>query len=149
MAATGRGGRVTCWPAARTSRSSSVDDEAKVRGDARSALSAFVAVGGKVSLCPRRRALPIESARQPLGIVVDAVLGTGTKSRPRGNVLSAIDAINDLRTARGLRSILPVELGRDLSCLRQEVYVRAAHTVTFGFLKTGARRRRASRPVVA
>lgn len=109
-----------------------VDDEAKVRGDARSALAAFVAVGGKVTLA---RGDALSSELRQFGIVVDAVLGTGASRAPEGNVLSAIDAINDCG-----RPVVALDVPSGLDATTGAaagVCVRAEHTVTFGFLKTG------------
>ena len=109
-----------------------VDDEAKVRGDARTALSAFVAVGGKVTLA---RGVALSSELGRFGIVVDAVLGTGASRAPEGNVLHAIDAINDSG-----RPVVALDVPSGLDATTGAVTgaaVRAEHTVTFGFLKTG------------
>jgi len=108
-------------------------DESRIAGDARTALAAFRAVGGRVHASGA-----LEQNERPLaafGLVVDAVLGTGTSRAPTGDVLAAIEAINAcgrpvvaLDVPSGLDATTGAQLG---AC------VRAEHTVTFGFLKTG------------
>src|SRR6478736_5903428 len=108
-------------------------DESRIAGDARTALAAFRAVGGRVHASG-----VVEQNERPLaafGLVVDAVLGTGTSRAPTGDVLAAIEAINAcgrpvvaLDVPSGLDATTGAQLG---AC------VRAEHTVTFGFLKTG------------
>jgi ADP-dependent NAD(P)H-hydrate dehydratase / NAD(P)H-hydrate epimerase len=69
-----------------------VEDEARLTGDASIALAAFRAVGGAVHTIGAEDQLQQRLAA--FGLVVDAVLGTGTSRAPTGSVLVAIEAIN-------------------------------------------------------
>src|SRR5688572_14466147 len=103
-----------------------------VRGDARTALEAFRAVGGRIH---DARQVRLEDRLPEFGLLVDALLGTGASRAPEGELERAILAMNGsgrpvvaLDVPSGLDATTGAELG---AC------VRAEHTVTFGFLKTG------------
>jgi len=107
-------------------------DESRIAGDARTALAAFRAVGGRVHAASEAR---LAERLGEFGLVVDALLGTGASRAPTGAVQLAIEAIN----ACGRPVVaLDVPSGLDATTGAQfGACVRAEHTVTFGFLKTG------------
>lgn len=104
----------------------------ELRGDARTALAAFAAIGGQVK---DARGARWRAELSHFDLVVDAVLGTGVSRSPEGEVLRAIEGMNDC----GLPVVaLDVPSGLDATTGgRRGACVRAEHTVTFGFLKTG------------
>ncbi|HEY8166841.1 MAG TPA: NAD(P)H-hydrate dehydratase [Gemmatimonadaceae bacterium] len=71
-------------------------------------------------------------------IVVDALLGTGSKGSPRGRIRELVTAINDAgdNGAQVFALDLPTGVDADLGANGQSV--RATHTVTFGLMKRGA-----------
>ncbi len=77
----------------------------------------------------------LKSALASCSVAVDAMLGTGSKGRPRGACASAVALVN----ASG-RRILAVDLPSGLDCdtgKAEGEAVRADTTVTFGLEKTG------------
>ncbi len=108
------------------------EGEERLRGDAQLALAAFRAVGGRIHEAQREG---LEQRLAGYGLVVDALLGTGASRAPEGDLERAILAIN----ACGRPVVaLDVPSGLDATTgARLGACVRAEHTVTFGFLKTG------------
>ena len=81
----------------------------------------------------------VETAAMPAapGVVVDALLGTGSSGAPRGDVAGAIATIAALR-ARGAAVVaLDVPSGVDATSGAAEGAVAADLTITFGTLKRG------------
>lgn len=70
-------------------------------------------------------------------IVVDALLGTGSRGAPRGEVATAIEEIADARAGGATIVALDVPSGVDADTGAATVAVRADHTLTFAALKRG------------
>lgn len=100
----------------------------------------------------RALAEPLVPAELPprASVVVDALLGTGSRGAPRGDIADAISCINELRGAGASVVSLDVPSGLDASTGESTTAVRADVTVTFGTLKRGllVRRDLAGRIVV-
>jgi ADP-dependent NAD(P)H-hydrate dehydratase / NAD(P)H-hydrate epimerase len=105
----------------------------EIRGDAARKLAALRQAGVRPHLVEDDRALEITLAEA--SIVVDALLGTGTRGTPSEPVAAAITAIN--RAGRPVVALdVPSGLDADGGAAGR-VAVRAAVTVTFGGLKRG------------
>lgn len=105
-----------------------VGDTGKIRGDARTALDAWLACGGRVE--PFAGQLP-----SPAGVVVDALLGTGLEREVTGEWLVAVQAMSEApggALAIDIPSGLHSDSGRVLGAA-----VHARHTVSFIGLKRG------------
>jgi NAD(P)H-hydrate epimerase len=70
-------------------------------------------------------------------IVVDALLGTGTRGAPRGNIATAIDAIGAARAKGSTVVSLDIPSGVDADTGDASIAVRADLTLTFAALKRG------------
>jgi hydroxyethylthiazole kinase-like uncharacterized protein yjeF len=70
-------------------------------------------------------------------IVVDALLGTGSKGEPRDRILELVTAINEAADKADVVS-LDLPTGVDADAGASDISVRATHTVTFGLMKRGA-----------
>jgi NAD(P)H-hydrate epimerase len=70
-------------------------------------------------------------------IVVDALLGTGTRGAPRGNIATAIDAIGAARSKGGTVVSLDIPSGVDADTGDASIAVSADLTLTFAALKRG------------
>lgn len=71
------------------------------------------------------------------GMIVDAMLGTGTSGPPREPIRTAIEKINEV--GRG-RTVVALDIPSGLDCDTGEplgMAVRAEHTVTFAAMKKG------------
>ncbi len=83
----------------------------------------------------------LEAALDGAGVVVDALLGTGQRSAPRGAIEAAIHAIRRAHAEGGqvVSLDLPTGVCGDTGRLLggPEQAVRAHHTVTFGYWKPG------------
>ncbi|MEW6032512.1 MAG: NAD(P)H-hydrate dehydratase [Bacillota bacterium] len=108
-------------------------------GDARTNLEALTRGGfarprvfGEAGLGPSEFAPLLARA----AVVVDALLGTGARGRPREPVADLIALVNSVSGPRVLAVDLPSGLDADTGRARGEA-VRAAATVTFGGVKAG------------
>jgi ADP-dependent NAD(P)H-hydrate dehydratase / NAD(P)H-hydrate epimerase len=106
-----------------------------LRGDAARAYRDFIAVGGALVEVLDETALAAAIGREPAGIIVDAIFGTGLNAEVRGVARRAIEMINAAAApvvavdiASGVNSDSGAVMG---------VAVRAAATVTFGYAKYG------------
>jgi ADP-dependent NAD(P)H-hydrate dehydratase / NAD(P)H-hydrate epimerase len=70
-------------------------------------------------------------------LVIDALLGTGFSGSPRGEIGTAIAAINSMRDTGCVIASLDVPSGLDASSGEHGECVRAHYTVSFGVLKRG------------
>jgi NAD(P)H-hydrate epimerase len=78
--------------------------------------------------------------KEPTGrerIVVDAVLGTGSRGAPRADIAAAIEEISSARSRGATIVALDVPSGVDSDTGDATIAVRADLTVTFGALKRG------------
>jgi hydroxyethylthiazole kinase-like uncharacterized protein yjeF len=84
------------------------------------------------------------------GVVVDALLGTGSRGAPRDEIAGAIRRVNALRDAGATVVSLDIPSGLDASTGDVTTAIRADVTLTFGTLKRGllVRRELAGRLVV-
>ena len=101
----------------------------------------------------RALALPMIESRAPGGgeeVIVDGILGTGSRGAPRGAAAEAIRRIAELRADGASVVALDVPSGLDASTGGGDDVVTADLTVTFGTMKRGAlvRRDRCGRLVV-
>lgn len=78
----------------------------------------------------------VERVRDP-GIVVDALLGTGTTGEPRGAIVEAVRRINALHDAGAATIALDLPSGLDATAGWHRLAVRADLTVSFGTVKRG------------
>ncbi|MDH7571778.1 MAG: NAD(P)H-hydrate epimerase, partial [Armatimonadota bacterium] len=102
-------------------------------GDA--ALQARVAANVGLAIQEVRGAQEVDAALAGADVVVDALLGTGTRGRVEGLLAGLIDRINTARAP-----VVAVDVPSGLNADTGEVCgpcVRAAETVTFGVLKRG------------
>lgn len=111
-----------------------VAEPRSVRGDAAVFMNVYRRLGGMMTFAPEE-----EGAAQALrdlancAVLVDALLGTGTKGRVTGPIRAAIEAWPKVRTiAVDLPSGLDADTGEICGCC-----VRADVTVTFQFAKRG------------
>lgn len=105
-------------------------DEARLTGDAQTALLAFRAVGGRVLSLPDE-----PSVLSAHDVLVDALLGTGRARAPEGLVLRGVELLNGAG-----RPVVALDVPSGLDATTGSAsgaVVRAEHTVTFGHLKTG------------
>jgi hydroxyethylthiazole kinase-like uncharacterized protein yjeF len=108
--------------------------QSELKGDAARAAADFFTVGGVAFEITDEHALG-PALREPPGVIVDAIFGTGLNAEVRGLARHAIDAINSLGAqvvavdiASGVNSDTAAVMG---------VAVRATTTMTFGFAKYG------------
>jgi len=95
------------------------------------------APGPEACVAAVRTALRAAPRRPPL--LVDALLGTGSKGAPRGAILAAVSCIAELRRERGAEVLaidLPTGVDADSGRVPGEA-VRADLTVTMAFVKPG------------
>lgn len=88
----------------------------------------------------RALAQPLLTSGDPTGaerIVVDGLLGTGSKGDPQGEVANAIARIRELRSRGAVVVSLDVPSGVDATTGRAETAVVADLTITFGTMKRG------------
>lgn len=88
----------------------------------------------------RERALPFVTLGAPseaAGLVVDGLLGTGTRGEPAGEVALAVLRINELHQSGAAVAALDVPTGLDASTGAAGLAVQADLTVTFGTVKRG------------
>jgi len=88
----------------------------------------------------RELAQPLITAGDPTGaerIVVDGLLGTGSKGDPQGEVANAIERIRELRAQGAAVVSLDVPSGVEATTGRAENAVVADLTITFGTMKRG------------
>lgn len=71
------------------------------------------------------------------GLVIDALLGTGSRGEPRGDIGAAVDQINALGAGGSAVVALDVPTGLDASTGEATRAVRADLTITFGTIKRG------------
>ncbi|HEX7124050.1 MAG TPA: NAD(P)H-hydrate dehydratase [Gemmatimonadaceae bacterium] len=71
------------------------------------------------------------------GIVIDALLGTGSRGAPKGEIGAAVDQINALSAGGSAVVALDVPTGLDASTGEATRAVRADLTITFGTIKRG------------
>jgi NAD(P)H-hydrate epimerase len=134
-------------------------------GDAWVVAGALAAVGVRVRVvevgdpksddarAERESARPLIDAGAPSGgeeLVVDGILGTGSRGTPRGVIADAIQRIAQLRSAGAQVAALDVPSGLDASTGEGDVTVTADLTITFGAMKRGllVRREQCGRIVV-
>lgn len=114
----------------------------EVKGDARVNLDICRKLGVPILEVPALEpdALkPVETALAEADLVVDALLGTGSKGSPRDPMSTIIRLINDHSSRRGIPVVavdLPSGVDADDASIAGEV-VRATCTVTMGLLKRG------------
>jgi NAD(P)H-hydrate epimerase len=107
----------------------------ELRGDAARACSDFAAMGGALVEALDEKALVSAFGREPAGIIVDAIFGTGLKADVGGLARHAIEMINAAEAA-----ILAVDIASGVNSDSGAVMgaaVRATVTVTFGYAKYG------------
>ena len=75
--------------------------------------------------------------RAPIGLVIDALLGTGAAGKPRGAIAEAISAVNALRDAGASVAALDIPSGIDATSGVRELCVVADTTLSFGGAKRG------------
>ncbi len=88
----------------------------------------------------RQAALPLVSSGAPTGherVIVDGLLGTGSRGAPHGPVAGAVDDIRRLRAAGASVIALDVPTGVDATTGAAAGNVNADVTVTFGAVKRG------------
>ena len=111
-------------------------EKSKIRGDAATNLEIILNMGISVKellLAEHVRDLRKELISQDL--IVDAILGTGSKGAPRGLIKEAISLINGLKTPT-LSVDLPTGIDADTGQVKGEA-VQADCTVTFAHPKRG------------
>jgi NAD(P)H-hydrate epimerase len=104
---------------------------ADVRGEASVKLAALQKAGGRVSVI--REARQLAPLVQRADVIVDALLGTGARGRPSGNVAETVAMLN----AAG-RPVIALDIPSGLSAdadLLETPAIRADVTVTFAGLK--------------
>jgi hydroxyethylthiazole kinase-like uncharacterized protein yjeF len=92
------------------------------------------------ALAERATALPLVSlgsASGREGVVVDAVLGTGASSKPRGAAADAVTSMNSLREQGAVVVAIDLPTGVDATTGAADAAVIADLTVTFGAMKRG------------
>jgi NAD(P)H-hydrate epimerase len=91
------------------------------------------------AIAERAAALPAVGLDEPSGggIVIDAMLGTGARGRPRGSVAEAVARINTRRAQGDAIIAVDVPTGVDATTGAHEGCVQADLTVTFGTMKRG------------
>lgn len=109
-------------------------DSTSIKGDAAIFMNAYRRLGGEIHI-----ATDTESVRAAMGtlsdcaVLVDAMLGTGTRGEVKGTIRTAIEAWPAVRTiAVDVPSGLNADTGE--SC---GISIRADVTVTFAFSKAG------------
>src|SRR5260221_3685247 len=105
-----------------------------LKGDAARAHADFIAAGGAVIEVESESALD-EVLREPPGVIVDGIFGTGLNAEVKGFARAAIEKINGLKApvvaidiASGINSDTGAVMG---------VAINASLTATFGFAKFG------------
>jgi len=81
-----------------------------------------------------------QAAVEPAAVLVDALLGTGASGAPRGNLATAITAINAAKTQRPSTAVVAIDLPSGLDCdsgIAPGDCVQADLTVTFVAAKQG------------
>lgn len=120
-------------------------------GDGWVVAAALAAAGAPVNVCEaieartadalaeREAALArVSRGEAPAGIVIDALLGTGSRGAPEGGVANAVRAINAARTRGSTVVALDIPTGLDAtSGATADPCVAADLTVTFGTVKRG------------
>lgn len=79
----------------------------------------------------------IKKHLEPIDLIVDAMLGTGTSGEPREPIKTAIHVINEYVDSK---TIVALDIPSGLDCdsgKPLEIAVRADHTITFAALKKG------------
>jgi NAD(P)H-hydrate epimerase len=78
----------------------------------------------------------VRSAAEP-GIVVDALLGTGSSGAPRGEIARRVQAVNESRSSGARVAALDLPTGLDATSGEHDGSVVADLTVSFGAIKRG------------
>jgi NAD(P)H-hydrate epimerase len=111
-----------------------VSEPESIRGDAAAFMNAYYKLGGRMAVAvTEETAAHAVRGLQDCAVLVDALLGTGTKGKVTGPIRAAIDSWPNVRTiAVDLPSGLDADTGEVCGCC-----VRADVTVTFQFAKRG------------
>jgi hydroxyethylthiazole kinase-like uncharacterized protein yjeF len=120
------GAQVTAWLAA---------GPADVKGDAKTNLDAFAALGGPLHALPEATPARLKRALESTDLVVDALFGTGLEAPLREPVLAWVKAVN-----RAGRPVAALDIASGIHADTGQVMgaaVRADLTVTFGCPKRG------------
>jgi ADP-dependent NAD(P)H-hydrate dehydratase / NAD(P)H-hydrate epimerase len=86
------------------------------------------------------RAIPLRerSDRGQTGVVIDALLGTGSEGKPRGAIAQAISIVNALRADGSTVAALDIPSGLDATSGAHDACVVADATFSFGGIKRGS-----------
>jgi ADP-dependent NAD(P)H-hydrate dehydratase / NAD(P)H-hydrate epimerase len=79
-----------------------------------------------------------DRAPEDLGVVIDALLGTGSDGEPRGKIVEAIATINRMHSAGARVAALDLPSGLDATTGTHSVCVIADVSLSFGAVKRGA-----------
>jgi NAD(P)H-hydrate epimerase len=79
-----------------------------------------------------------DSARDGAGVVVDALLGTGSEGDPRGKIADGIAGINQMRSSGARVTALDIPSGLDATTGTHATCVVADVTLSFGSAKRGS-----------
>lgn len=79
-----------------------------------------------------------DSARHRVGVVIDALLGTGSEGDPRGKIADGIAGINQMRSSGARVAALDIPSGLDATTGTHSTCVVADVTLSFGSAKRGS-----------
>lgn len=83
-------------------------------------------------------ALGERNENAPAGVVIDALLGTGSEGKPRGAIAEAISIVNRLRAEGSTVAALDIPSGLDATSGAHDACVIADATFSFGGVKRGS-----------